>query len=317
MKKFLISIDTEGDNLWKWKIGDRITTENSKYLPRFQELCEKYGFIPTYLTNLEMCEDKFFSEYFKLKADQNLCEIGMHLHAWNSPPDYNLSVRTDVMPGAPFLVEYPTEIMSEKVNFLTERLENVFERKMLVHRAGRWAIDERYIKILAENGYKIDCSVTPSINWNKAAGQSPESMGTDFSQYSKQPYLWENSGVLEVPVTIRENHRLRSLKGCGIRKGLAKIIEAKNGYGPLWLRPRNSKENLEDLLYLTDLIYNESKTDYLMFMLHSSEFMPGGSPSFPNNESIENLFSNLEILFEYISKKFIGVTFETYYEKYE
>ena len=49
MKKFLISIDTEGDNLWNWEYGKEITTENSLFVPRFQNLCEKYGFKPTYL----------------------------------------------------------------------------------------------------------------------------------------------------------------------------------------------------------------------------------------------------------------------------
>ena len=31
MKKFLITIDTEGDNLWQWKDGDPIGTDNTKY----------------------------------------------------------------------------------------------------------------------------------------------------------------------------------------------------------------------------------------------------------------------------------------------
>ena len=60
------------------------------------------------------------------------------------------------------------------------------------------------------------------------------------------------------------------------------------------------------MLYLTDKISKEHQTDYLMFMLHSSEFMPGGSPSFIDNESIENLYRNLEVLFKHISKNFEG-----------
>lgn len=35
---FLITIDTEGDNLWQ--NHDRIATENTRFLPRFQALCE-------------------------------------------------------------------------------------------------------------------------------------------------------------------------------------------------------------------------------------------------------------------------------------
>ena len=59
-KKFIITVDTEGDNLWNWRAGDSVSTENSRYIPRFQELCDKYGFKPVYLTNYEMaCCDRF------------------------------------------------------------------------------------------------------------------------------------------------------------------------------------------------------------------------------------------------------------------
>ncbi len=317
MKKFLISIDTEGDNLWRWSVGKSITTENAKYLPRFQELCEKYGFKPTYLTNYEMASDPFFSEYFKRKNHENKCEIGMHLHAWNSPPDYALEIRNDVPSGAPFITEYPTEIIDRKVTFLTDFLQNTFETDIITHRAGRWATNSEYFKILDSHNYKIDCSVTPMINWTKAAGQSPHSWGTDYTEHIKTPYIIENTNILEIPVTIRENHRLRSLKNCGIKKSINKICEAKKGYGPLWLRPKNTKENLQDLLYLTDIITKERQTDYLMFMLHSSEFMPGGSPSFADDESIENLYKNLDVLFKHINKNFEGYTFKEYYENFK
>lgn len=315
MKNFLISIDTEGDNLWKWQLGDKITTENAKFLPRFQELCESYGFKPTYLTNYEMAKDTFFVDYFKNKAGENLCEIGTHLHAWNSPPQYDLGVRTDIEPGAPYLIEYPDDIMAQKVFFLTDLLEETFETKMVTHRSGRWATNQKYFEILDDLGYKVDCSVTPLIDWRKAPGQSENSFGTDYSENKNSPYIIENTNILEIPVTIRDNHRLKSLKGCGVRKGINKVKEAYKGYGPLWLRPKNNKDNIEDMLYLVDKISKERKTDYLMFMLHSSEFMPGGSPNFKNNEEIEQLYNNLEVLFKHISKNYIGCTFKECYEK--
>ena len=60
-KSFIITIDTEGDNQWNTK--QACYTENAKYIPRFQELCEKYGFKPTWLTNYEMARDPFYVEY--------------------------------------------------------------------------------------------------------------------------------------------------------------------------------------------------------------------------------------------------------------
>ena len=71
-KKLLITIDTEADN--QWDVSRGISTENTLYLPRFQELCERYGFIPTWLTNWEMCNDERFLQYMKPKNDAGLCD---------------------------------------------------------------------------------------------------------------------------------------------------------------------------------------------------------------------------------------------------
>ena len=63
-----------------------------------------------------------------------------------------------------------------------------------------------------------------------------------------------------MPGTVRENHRLKSLKGCGIRKSITRIKEAHKGLGPIWLRPRCGKDSLNDLIYLSDLISKTKKT---------------------------------------------------------
>ena len=65
MKKpaFIITIDTEGDNLWQ---NHRvIKTENARYLARFQTLCERFGFKPVWLTNYEMAIEPVFIEFAK------------------------------------------------------------------------------------------------------------------------------------------------------------------------------------------------------------------------------------------------------------
>lgn len=57
---FIITVDTEGDNLWKIKQCSsgiaNITNRNGQYIERFQRLCEKYNLIPTYFVNYEMTQ---------------------------------------------------------------------------------------------------------------------------------------------------------------------------------------------------------------------------------------------------------------------
>lgn len=158
---FLITIDTEGDNLWQ--NHDRITTENTRFLPRFQALCEKYAFKPVYLTNYEMVMDPAYVEFARDVIARGVGEVGMHLHAWNSPPLTPLT--DDDWRHKPYLIEYPTDQIRAKVDHMTKLLEDAFQTKMLSHRAGRWAFNEYYASLLLEYGYQVDCSVTPRVNW--------------------------------------------------------------------------------------------------------------------------------------------------------
>lgn len=77
----------------------------------------------------------------------------------------------------------------------------------------------------------------------------------------------------------------------------------------LWLRPNG--HNLDEMLYLIDRV-EKSSDDYVVFMIRSSELMPGGSPVFKSEEDIEKLYHDLEIIFDRISKGFEGATVSEY-----
>lgn len=88
--KIIVTVDTEGDDLWSWEEGRKIDTKNASFLLPFQRLCEKYNFYPVYLTNYQMVMSNLFVQFAKENLYKNTCEIVMHLHAWNSPPKYQL-----------------------------------------------------------------------------------------------------------------------------------------------------------------------------------------------------------------------------------
>ena len=131
---FIITVDTEGDNLWARP--HQITTRNAAYLPRFQILCERFRLKPVYLVNYEMAMSDVFVDFARDVAVRGTGEIGMHLHAWNSPPLEPLT--SDDLHHQPYLIEYPDRVLKEKIHTLTQLLEHRFDRKMVSHRAGRW-----------------------------------------------------------------------------------------------------------------------------------------------------------------------------------
>ena len=320
-KYLLVTIDTEGDNIWRGV--DKISTQNAKYIPRFHSLCEKYHFRPTYLTNYEMASSKDFIKFLKLTLSNNTAEVGMHLHAWNSPPYYKLS--DDDQKSMPFLIEYPFDVMCEKISFLTELLQDTFEVKMLSHRAGRWAFNERYAKIISKMGYKVDCSIIPHITLDRLIYYGGKKKIISYEKFRETPYLIdldniikedEDSSLLEIPLSsiIHEASFFSILRDINpINSFSVKIINrlTKN---PHILRP-----NGQNLINMKRILRNAeiNKWPCVSLMLHSSELMPGGSPYFPNSESIENLYADLEVLFAIAKNSFEGVTCKEFYDIYK
>ena len=304
-KHFLITIDTEGDNLWNWKTGDEITTENTKYLPRFQNLCNEFDFKPVWLTNYEMAMDEQFVKFAKAEQEKGNCEVGVHLHAWNNPPFYNLPKDNN---AAPYLVEYPEDIMRQKFDTILKLLTDRFETRPVTHRAGRWTMNQIYYDILTENGIKYDCSVTSGIDWSICPGQTKGSKGSNYKKSPKIPYKVFNSrnntSIVEIPVNVKIIHDFKVSDIHSTRNFIGEALRFIKGRH-CWLRPNG--KNLEEMITFVDEIYY-SDVPYAMFMLHSSELMPGGSPIFKNDEDIEKLYNDIKQLFFYIEKKFYGIT---------
>lgn len=315
MKKpaFIITIDTEGDNLWQ--NHERISTENTRFLPRFQSLCEKYAFKPVYLTNYEMAQDAAYVEFASDVIRRGQGEVGMHLHAWNSPP--LVALTDDDWRHKPYLIEFPEDQIKAKVAFMTQLLEDNFQTKMLSHRAGRWAFNEYYASLLVEQGYLVDCSVTPHVNWSSSLGNPEGAGGTDYSRFPKEAYFIDlndiakagNSPLLEVPMSIQLKH---SGMLNHIKSGYDKLRGKNRSPSTLWLRP--SGGNVENMKKVAEQSLKQG-SDYIEFMLHSSEFMPGGSPTFKNEQDIERLYDDLEKLFSWISERAQGMTLAEYYQR--
>jgi hypothetical protein len=321
---FLITIDTEGDSVWSRPA--LVTTRNAAFLERFQQLCERWDQRPTWLATHEMISSPIFRRFAADVLTRGTAEIGMHLHAWNSPPLEPLT--SDDAAATPYLIEYESRVMREKIHALTATLEDTLGVKIVSHRAGRWAFDERYAEMLLDEGYKVDCSVTPLVSWARTLGAGRG--GTDYTQFPHEPYWIDpldisrqgTSDLLEVPMTIvslrssvinrlaRIAHRLpRPLGGiCG----LADL--ATNRFSPPtdWLRPTG--HNGRRLRVVVDRIVEERR-QHAEFMLHSSELMPGGSPTFPDRASIDAMYADLEPLFQRIQARFRGVTLSEFHDE--
>jgi hypothetical protein len=308
---FLITIDTEGDNLWAKP--RRIETRNSRFLPRFQALAERHAFKPTYLTNYEMACCPVFREFARDALRRGTAEIGMHLHAWNSPPLTPLT--SDDFGCLPYLIEYPETVLREKVAYLTALLEDTFGVDMRSHRAGRWAFNAVYARALIDQGYAVDCSVTPLVSWRSHRGDPAGAGGSDYRDFPAGPYYLDSNDIgrpgasplLEAPMTIAslQSPLIRRAQSLFPERSLPARAIGRFYPAVSWFRPNGANRG-----EMRRLIERERarRAPYLEFMLHSSEFMPGGSPTFPTEASIERLYDDLEACFAAARPYFQGAT---------
>lgn len=317
---FLITVDAEGDNLWaKPRI---VSTRNAAYLPRFQAMCEKYGLKPTYLTNWEMARSDEFQSFGRDVLARGAGEIGMHLHAWNSPPIVPLTSDDDRY--APYLIEYPLDQIRQKVRVMTQTLEDTFGVKMLSHRAGRWSFNEQYARTLVENDYRVDCSVTPHVSWAFCKGAPSGRGGTDYSRFPESQYFLDlsdiskprDSSLLELPVTIVKTRHYPTFVESARRKlsgsfyGTTVMRRVFPDVQSLMPNGRNG----EAMLQIVEIARREGRP-YIQMAIHSSELMPGGSPKFSTPHSIDRLYEDLEGLFASASRHFRGQTLADYYQR--
>ncbi|MCG8425656.1 MAG: deacetylase [Proteobacteria bacterium] len=301
----LITIDTEGDNAWAGR-GYENGTENARYLPRFQRLCGRFGFMPTYLTTYEMGRDDFFVEFARDALARGECEIGAHPHPWNQPPE--CPVTSDDMRLQPYLIEYPPEVIAEKLRVLTALLSERFDVEMRSHRAGRWAFDATYARLLASMGYTVDCSVTPHYRSVVDRREEPSRVPLpDYRRFPTGPYFLDATDIsrpgdlplLEIPMTLMPlyGRPTTALYWALPGRRVKRLMRGVLGQPAVFFRPNG--RNRADLLRLARRKL-EQRAGYVMLMLHSSEFMAGCNPTFKNERDIEGLYADLEVLFDWL-----------------
>lgn len=311
--KFIITIDTEGDN--QWDHGRTLTVENIRYVPRFQELCEKYLIKPTYLVTSEVCEDSYATKIFTEYISTKKAEIGAHLHSWTTPPFLDSDGFRENDSNHAFATELPRHLVAAKIKHLTSQIENSFGKRPSSFRSGRYGFDANLAEVLTENSYLVDSSVTPFVSWEEHSGIPGGKGGPDFIDNLPLPAIYNFNGgsLVEIPITIlptrfplNKNVSLarnyfKNVNDSLVLRGFRKMFFRTQ---PYWLRPTPDM----DIRMLNELLIEtiNKRLPFIVMMFHSSELMPGCSVYRPDDESIENLYELLEAFFIELHDKEIG-----------
>lgn len=312
--KLILTVDVEADN--QWSFDGTISIGNLCRLPRFQSLCESYGFTPTYLMAYECLGDSDVVASMRDWQERGAAEVGAHLEPWTTPPFIAEEIRNPAIQAFP--CELSHDCFAQKLATLTAGIERSMGRAPRSFRAARWGVSGTMLPELLRQGYIADCSVTPKISWQKMAGLPGGPGGPDFQRAPVVPY-WPSTEdvckpgcgqIVEIPMTVlytgpfvREgSNPARWFSRMG--EGILKRILNRFLFRGEWLRigPHSRSRDWEAIYRAA----RRNRLDVLEFMIHSSELMPGGSPLVRTEQHAEAVLERMSAMLEYFRDR--GVT---------
>lgn len=301
---FVVTVDTEADNAWS--NPTEIKLDNMKAIPQFQDLCEKYNVIPTYLITYECATRDEAIKVLKPILDRGKCEIGHHLHVWSTPPfqnDNGKGVDLDWIHA--YQSELPDSLFSEKAEVLKKAIEENYGVSPKSHRAGRWGVDKRTINWLMDNDFKVDTSILPLTNFNKMPGKNKTGPNFFFESFDSIVLKNGNKKIIEIPVTVNSSPELfiNTIKFATY----ANLLSERNAYK--LLRKFGGGTKLTPSLDFSTESYlktikNEASLgrEVINFSLHSSEVSLGHSPITSTKEGYEYYLSVLKNSFRVVNE---------------
>ncbi len=300
----IVTIDTEEDN-WGYE-ESQSTVENIRAVPFLQGIFDRYKIKPSYLVTYQVASCDWAVNIFSDIHSQNKCEIGAHLHPWNTPP-----LKETINERNSMLKNLPYELQIEKLKILTDKVQSAFGTTPKSFRAGRWGLGPDTVKALLACGYHIDSSVTPTISW-ASCGDGPEYPGATVTPYwlsiDGDKYAQDNGkSILEVPATIGFNRWpfefwqqiylylqkdwLNPLRPIGIMHHTRLLRK-------IWLSPEISSAN--DMIALSKVMLKNG-IKFLNLSFHTTTLLPGKSPFVKNEEELELFYSKIDKLLAYLT----------------
>lgn len=119
----IVTIDVEEDN-WGFASCESFV-ENIRMIPRLQNIFDRYGIKPSYLVTYQVASCDWAVDIFSDILSQNKCEIGAHLHPWNTPPLTEVINERNSM-----LKNFSYELQIAKLKVLTDKIESAFGKNL-------------------------------------------------------------------------------------------------------------------------------------------------------------------------------------------
>ena len=299
---FVLTVDAEEE--WNWSRSlpsPPFSTRNIQRLPAFQDFCAETGLRPTYFVDAAVASVPENRAILQRHLAHDECDIGAQLHPWCTAPVDE--------PRSEFhshTINLDIELAAAKVSTLTEMLAKIFGRHPFSFRCGRWGMNGRLMRVLADQGYELDASVRPRyatdhFGYEDASGGQP--YWPSFDDVSR---AGGQRRILELPVSdgftrsdFDAHERLHRTLG----RSPFRQLRAR---GLLWhlgllrkiaMTPEGMSS--ADLCRCIDRHFERGNTVITLFM-HSSDLLPGATPYVRDEADLKRFLATLRCVAHHV-----------------
>lgn len=294
---YTITVDTEEE--WDWSSGYRTDSNavgNIAALSEFQRACDRHGASVTYFVNHSVLASPA-AEVIDSLAQRPDIEIGLHIHAWNTPP---LAASVEVPVRDSFLANLPREIALAKLDTVLDGFRARGLRPTSF-RGGRYSTSDWMQEHLARHGVIADASILPYTTW-------PDEGAPDFRDRDLEPVrrdFGDGHWLWEIPLTLaftrRPWRRWSRLYQLGERRpwrhlrlvGIAERLLVKR----IWL---NLEHPLGDRAERLLPVLQAAAVPCINLTLHSSSLWPGLNSYTRTDADLRRLYDRLDCLLKRI-----------------
>jgi hypothetical protein len=292
--RLVVVVDTEEE--WDWSAGrSRLNTSvrAMRSIGHLQKVFDEYGITPVYVVDYPVVSQS--EGYRPLQEIQSggRCVIGAHLHPWVNPPFAEpLSARTS-FPG-----NLTADVEAAKLRALGDLIGERFGSAPTVYKAGRYGIGPNTASILEEQGYEVDLSVCPRMNYSVEGGP-------DFTAFSARPYWFgHRRRLLELPLTVGFSGALRRWGSTIHRAASHPSLAPTHAIGVMarlrlldkvWLSPEGYGAG--ELRRLGRSLWRDGLRIF-SFALHSPSAEPGHTPYVRSTHELREMLSRCRRLFD-------------------
>ena len=159
----LVVVDTEEEFDWGAPFSRKnVRTHSILAQDAAHEIFDDFGIVPTYVVDYPVAFDDRASDYLKALSTAGRAHIGAHLQPWVNPPHSE-----EVNTFNSYHCNLPEELERLKLRALTDLICERFGERPTIFKGGRYAHSPRTVGLLAEFGYKVDCSVVPFTDFSR------------------------------------------------------------------------------------------------------------------------------------------------------